>query len=156
MKEIDYINKRPTWDNTFMTMAYTIAKRSHDSQTQHGCIIVKDKKILGAGYNGFVHGIDDLMLPNTRPGKYQWMIHSEINALLNCEHRPIGATVYVTGHPCLHCYQCMYQAGISTIIYDSRPERNAVMINEEMMTDIKLFEHLISGKIKKVAYEYHD
>lgn len=154
MNNQEYIKNRPSWDHTFMTMAYELAKRSHDCQTQHGSIIVKDNKILGTGYNGFIRGIDDEKLPNTRPDKYPWMIHSEINALLNCEHRPVGATIYVTGHPCLHCYQCLYQAGISTIIYDARPERNAVMIDDEMMANIKILEDLLGNKIMKIPYIY--
>lgn len=154
MNNQDHIKTRPSWDHTFMTMAYEIAKRSHDCQTQHGSIIVKDNKILASGYNGFIRGIDDSKLPNTRPEKYPWMIHSEINALLNCEHRPVGATIYVTGHPCLHCYQCLYQAGISTIIYDARPERNAVMIDDEMMANIKILEDLLGGRIMKIPYIY--
>jgi dCMP deaminase len=138
-----------------MTMAYELAKRSHDCQTQHGCVIINDRKqVLGTGYNGFIKGIDDSQLPNTRPDKYPWMIHSEINALLNCEHRPVGATAYVTGHPCLHCYQCMYQAGIAVIIYDAAPERNAVMIDEAMMDNIKKLEGLIANRILKVPYYY--
>lgn len=138
-----------------MTMAYELAKRSHDCQTQHGSIIINDRnQILGTGYNGFIKGIDDSKLPNTRPKKYPWMIHSEVNALLNCEHRPVGATIYVTGHPCLHCYQCLYQAGIARIIYDARPERNAVMIDKEMMDNIRLLESLIGDKILKIPYYY--
>ena len=157
MNNQQYIQNRPSWDHTFMTMAYELAKRSHDCQTQHGSIIINDRKqILGSGYNGFIKGIDDEKLPNTRPEKYPWMIHSEINALLNCEHRPVGATIYVTGHPCLHCYQCLYQAGISTIIYDARPERNAVMIDEEMMDNIRKLEELIAGRILKIPYYYQE
>lgn len=146
--------ERPSWEHTFMTIAYEMAKRSHDVQTQHGCVIVKNNKILSTGYNGFIHGIDDGVLPNTRPEKYPWMIHSEINAILNCEHRPEGATAYITGHPCLHCYQCMIQAGISKIIYDASPGRNAIMIDDNMMEKIKFVQLLTNNNPKLVPYFY--
>lgn len=146
------IMTRPTWHHTFMSIAYEMAKRSHDAQTQHGSVIIKNNRILSTGYNGFIRGIDDEVLPNTRPEKYPWMVHSEVNALLNCEHRPEGATIYITGHPCLNCYQCMIQAGIAEIIYDARPERNAVMIDEDMMEKIKFLQVLTKNIPKLIPY----
>lgn len=90
---------RPDWDEYFMAMAFMAACRSHDGQTKHGCIIVKDKKIIGVGYNGFPREMEDDDLPNLRPvtpeqkgdpyeNKYLWMQHSERNAVANCELRP--------------------------------------------------------------------
>ena len=59
-----------------------MAQRSHDAQTQHGCVITDaNHRIVGVGYNGFPRGLDDSSLPTTRPEKYHWMIHAEINAL---------------------------------------------------------------------------
>lgn len=146
---------RPSWTDTFMEMAYIMSKRSHDIQTQHGCVITsKDNHILSTGYNGFVGGIIDDILPNIRPEKYPWMLHSEVNAIYNCQHRPVDGIVYVTGHPCLHCYLCMANVGIKKIVYDSRPERNAVMIDEEMMTLLDIAKWLTAHKVELVPYEY--
>lgn len=110
--------ERPDWDTYFLYLAKVIATRSHDSQTKHGCVIVnEDNQILATGYNGFVRGIDDIGLPTTRPEKYPWMLHGEVNALSNRTCSVKGATVYVTSSPCFACYQYMEQCGIKKVIY---------------------------------------
>lgn len=109
---------RPSWDETFIEMAREVAKRSPDAQTQVGAIIVdKNKHVLGVGYNGFMRGVNDLLIPNTRPYKYPFVIHAELNAIFNCEHKPHGATLYCTHHPCVHCFQCIVQAEIAELVY---------------------------------------
>ena len=146
---------RPSWVNTHMKTAYAYAERSHDAQTQHGCVIVDpNNRLLATGYNGVLAGIDDEFLPNIRPDKYSWVLHAELNAIFNCERRPEGGVVYVTGHPCLHCYLCMCQVGISEIVYDCRSERNAVMIDDEMMALLEVAQFLTQKKIKLTPYEY--
>ena len=148
---------KPSWDHTFMTMAHEIAKRSHDIQTQCGAIIVNDKKhIISAGYNGFIHGIDDTQLPNTRPDKYPFMIHAELNALLNAEAPVVGATIYVTTHPCLHCYQCLLQARISTIVYNTQIDHIATMLDKDMMDKIKKIKELTNNRMTMIPYFYEE
>lgn len=93
-----------------------MAARSHDIQTQHGCIITDyNNRILGLGYNGFPKGLDDSKLPNTRPDKYPWMIHAERNALSNCTIRPENGTAYVTGQCCNDCIMALWQEGITKV-----------------------------------------
>lgn len=112
---------RLSWREYFILQAYLSSLRSLDAQTQCGCVIVNEKNtILSTGYNSFIGGIDDRVLPNLRPSKYDFMIHAEHNAILNCARNGIsceGATVYVTGPPCNNCLQFMHQAGISKIFY---------------------------------------
>src|SRR3972149_3706155 len=73
---------RPSWDKYFLSLAIEVSKRSSDAQSQFGCVIVNEQHhIIGVGYNGFIAGIEDYILPNTRPDKYPFMLHSEINAL---------------------------------------------------------------------------
>ncbi len=139
--------KKDSWDNYFLDLAIQISKRSPDSQTKHGCVIVQNKKIIGTGYNGFIHGVDDSQLPTIRPAKYPFMIHSELNAILNCILPPIGATAYITGKPCLHCFQCLYQAGISEIIY-KKNNISHMLQNPEEIKNFKLLLKLTKNKIK--------
>lgn len=108
---------RPAWDEYFMMMAVVASLRSHDAQTKHGCVIVKNNRILATGYNGFPRGMDDSSLPTVRPAKYPYMYHSEVNAVANCLIRPEGATAYVTGPPCNDCLVSMWQHGITKVIY---------------------------------------
>lgn len=99
-----------------MGLARVVSMRSHDSQTKHGCIITdKNHRILGVGYNGFPKGLNDSVLPNTRPEKYPWMIHAERNALSNCVIRPDDGIAYVTGQCCNDCIMALWQEGIKTV-----------------------------------------
>jgi dCMP deaminase len=112
--------ERTPWDIMFLRQAIEMASRSHDSETQCGCIITKDNTILSGGYNGFVRDIDDSVLPNKRPLKYDFMIHAELNAVLNCARQgksTLGSTAYITTQPCFGCFQMLWQAGIKRIVY---------------------------------------
>lgn len=108
---------RPSWTDYFLGLAKVVSQRSHDSQTQHGCVITdSNNRILGVGYNGFPRGMDDSKLPDTRPDKYPWMIHSERNALSNCIVRPDGGIAYVTGQCCNDCIMALWQEGVTTVV----------------------------------------
>lgn len=109
---------RPSWEDYLLGLARCVSQRSHDIQTQHGCVIADARRrVLGMGYNGFPHGLDDTSLPAERPDKYAWMDHSEENAVANCQIRPEGATAYVTGPPCFSCLKEMWRHGIRCVIY---------------------------------------
>jgi dCMP deaminase len=110
--------ERPNWDLYYLDMAFEVSQRSLDAQTKHGCIITNPKhQPLGFGYNSFVRDIDDSVLPNVRPDKYPFMIHSELNAIFNCTSPPTDGIAYITGPPCPHCLQCLWQAGIKEIVH---------------------------------------
>jgi len=131
IKDILGLNKTPLekyrrplnkieWDHFFLREAFLWATRSHDGQTQCGCVLTRNKTVLSTGYNGFIRNIDDSILPNLRPHKYPFMIHAELNALLNCAYNGIstkGSTAYCTTFPCHPCFQSLYQAGIKRIVY---------------------------------------
>lgn len=108
---------RPSWTDYFLGLATIVSKRSHDMQTQHGCVITDaHNRILGLGYNGFPRGLDDAQLPKTRPEKYPWMIHAERNALSNCVIRPDNGIAYVTGQSCNDCIMALWQEGVTSVI----------------------------------------
>jgi dCMP deaminase len=108
---------RPSWTDYFLGLAKVVSQRSHDSQTQHGCIITdRNHRILGVGYNGFAKGLDDDLLPKERPDKYPWMIHAERNALSNCIIRPDNGIAYITGQCCNDCIMALWQEGVTEII----------------------------------------
>ena len=108
---------RPIWTDYFLGLAKVVSQRSHDLQTQHGCVITDShNRILGVGYNGFPRGLNDSDLPNTRPDKYPWMIHAERNALSNCVVRPDNGTAYVTGQCCNDCIMALWQEGVTNVI----------------------------------------
>jgi dCMP deaminase len=107
---------RPSWTNYFLGLAKVVSQRSHDVHTQHGCVITdRNNRILGVGYNGFPKGLDDTKLPTSRPEKYDWMVHSERNALSNCVIRPDNGIAYVTGQCCNDCIIALWQEGVNEV-----------------------------------------
>ena len=113
--------ERPEWTDYFLGLAKVVSQRSHDSQTQHGCVITdRNNRILGLGYNGFPRGLSDENLPDIRPHKYPWMIHAERNALSNCTLRPENGIAYITGQCCNDCIMALWQEGVTEVImFDS-------------------------------------
>ncbi len=111
---------RPDWDSLFMATAFLTAMRSPDAETKHGAVVVDNThRILGTGFNGFPRGCRDDKLPNLRPHKYPYVIHAEVNALINCGglKSPQQCTIYVTGEPCNECFKLIVQHQIGRIVY---------------------------------------
>lgn len=114
------MRNRPDWDTYFLMVARVIAERSPDEETQVGCVIVDGAhRIIAAGYNGFPPGSPDAELPATRPDKYPYMIHAEVNAMVSSKADLRGATLYCTHSPCGECAKAIATAGISSVIYDT-------------------------------------
>lgn len=104
-----------------MQLAFCVSTRSLDPHTKHGCVIVDNRKqILSTGYNSPHGGADDSKVPLTRPEKYDFMLHSESNAIIAAARngtRLDGSTIYITGHPCHKCLSEIINAGIVEIVY---------------------------------------
>ena len=112
--------ERIPWDHIFLLEAILWSRRSHDAETQCGCVLVKNNTVISTGYNGFIRDIDDELLPNVRPHKYEFFLHAEHNAILNCAKNGVStnlSTAYVSGHPCNWCLQYMWQSGVNKIVY---------------------------------------
>ena len=130
------------WDQYFLQMAFLVSKRSKDAQTQHGCVITDSQnRVLGIGYNSYPSGMPDELLPNLRPSKYAWMVHSERNALANCLVRPEGGTAYVTGQPCNPCAMALGQEGVKRFVLAKR--HGSHLLNDD---DAAVFEIYTKSK----------
>ena len=119
------MSKIISWDEYFMGVAKLSAKRSKDPNTQVGCCIVnQDKRIVAVGYNGMPMGCDDKDFPwNVREGalnetKYAYVVHAELNAILNATSSLKGCTLYVTLYPCNECTKSILQSGIKEIVFE--------------------------------------
>lgn len=119
------MSKVISWDEYFMGLAHLSAMRSKDPNTQVGaCIIGEDNKVVSIGYNGFPRGISDKKFPWSREGgvldtKYAYVVHAELNAILNSNRSLDGCTLYVSLFPCNECAKAIIQSGIKKIIYES-------------------------------------
>lgn len=114
-----------SWDEYFMGLAHLSALRSKDPNTQVGaCIVDEDNKVVSIGYNGMPRGCKDEDMPWDREGgfketKYAYVVHAELNAILNSP-RPLKNTIlYVSLFPCNECAKAIIQAGIKKIYYES-------------------------------------
>ncbi|RUS84447.1 hypothetical protein EGW08_007831 [Elysia chlorotica] len=119
------------WEEYFMSMAFLSAQRSKDPRTQVGaCIVNREKKIVGIGYNGMPIGCCDDIMPWNRAtdksdaawleSKSPYVCHAELNAVLNKNSADIkGCTIYVALFPCNKCAQVVIQSGISDVVYYS-------------------------------------
>ncbi len=141
---------RPDWTDYFLGLAIVVSQRSHDVQTQHGCVITDSQnRILGLGYNGFPRGLSDNLLPNIRPAKYPWMIHAERNALSNCTIRPENGVAYVTGQCCNDCIMALHQEGIKKIIM--RNTHGTHLFDEDAQ---QIFDTFV--EMSQIQIEYKD
>ena len=113
------------WDEYFMGIAHLSALRSKDPNTQVGaCIVDQDHKVVSIGYNGMPRGCDDQAYPWAREGgflktKYAFVVHAELNAILNSPRSVRDCILYVSLFPCNECAKAIIQSGIRRIVYES-------------------------------------
>jgi len=112
------------WDRRYVELARMVSTWSKDPSTQVGAVLVRpDNSVASVGYNGFAKGIEDLAerLEN-REIKNSFVIHAEMNAVLNAHDDVRGDTLYLW--PLLCCDRCavhMIQAGVRRIVSPSCP-----------------------------------
>ena len=138
-----------------MEMATTVAKRSHDAETKVGAILVNEKSgaIIATGYNGFIKGANDASLPNTRPEKYEYILHAEMNLLTNCARHGISMDncyLVSTLSPCKLCMRLMINSGITRVI--------AMKLYNDFedilkMKDVKVSHELSEAGFFEILYE---
>lgn len=130
-----------SWDEYFMGLAHLSRLRSKDPSTQVGAVIVNPKKrIVGIGYNGLPAGCDDKEFPWGREGnftesKYAYVVHAELNAILNSTVKLDDCSIYVSLFPCNECAKAIIQSGIKEIVYedDKYAYTDAVKVSKRML-----------------------
>lgn len=124
------IHPRPDrlcWEDYHMLRAIIASWRSPDPNTQVGaCLVNKDNRPLGEGYNGAPRGMDVCSFNWARTGdyletKYPFVVHAEKNAISNAIKLTTGCRIYCTLYPCNECSKDIVQAGISELIYLTNP-----------------------------------
>ncbi len=141
---MSHSGKRPdylSWDDYFMAVALLSAQRSKDPNTQVGaCIVNRQKRVVGVGYNGFPTGCSDETLPWCREGdfldtKYPYVCHAELNAVLNSVPGNLtNCTIYTALFPCNECAKVIIQAGIQEVVYlsDKYADTDSVRASRRM------------------------
>lgn len=143
-------NQADDWDNMFFSEAVLWSRRSHDSETKCGCILVKNKTVISTGYNGFIRDIDDSAFPSHRPAKYPFMIHAEANAVYNAAREgksTLGARAYITAIPCRNCLQMLWQTGIHEIYFSTLSAPRSSIWTEQ-------YEEILNQLKDRIVFKY--
>ncbi len=129
------------WDQYFMGLAHLSALRSKDPSTQVGAVIVDStNRVVSIGYNGLPRGCNDDEFPWGRDGgmlesKYAFVVHAELNAILNSPRPVKECSIYVSLFPCNECAKAIIQSGICRIVYecDKYADTDAVKASKKML-----------------------
>ncbi len=158
-KREDYIS----WDEYFMGVSLLSSKRSKDPSTQVGaCIVDRSNRIVGIGYNGFPRGCSDDALPwgrkadDIKETKYPYVVHAEVNAILNSTRNLDGARMYVALFPCNECTKMIIQSGIKEIVYlsDKYADTDSVKSAKRMIGMAGIKYRKLDTKLKKLDIDY--
>jgi dCMP deaminase len=112
-----------SWHEYFMSLADLSSKRSKDPRTVVGaCIVNENNIVVGLGYNGLSFGIDDEEINWSREeespnNKYDFVVHAEVNAILNSNSSVRGCILYTNKFPCVECSKIISQSRIKKVIY---------------------------------------
>lgn len=142
---------RPSWDETWLTVADAISKRSRCSRAQMGAVIVsKDNHVVATGYNGpaatwpeagecinwceRAKGETGLGIAYTGCPA----IHAEANALLYVDRsQSLGGTIYIVSPPCDQCAKLISNSGLARVvcrISEADMHRNPYQVIEYLNT----------------------
>jgi dCMP deaminase len=126
--------ERPSWDDVWMDVAETVARRSLCSRAQVGAVIVsRDQRISATGYNGpaanwpepgsCINWCPRAQGKTALDNTYDTCpaIHAEANALLYVNRSHVeGGTIYVTGACCMQCAKLVSNSGITKVVMKVR------------------------------------
>lgn len=121
---------RPSWDDTWLSVADAVSKRSRCSRAQIGAVIVdKNKRVCATGYNGpaasWPHNSECILwcprAAGTAPLDTVYdmcpAIHAEANALLYVDRTQIeNGTIYITSSVCMQCAKLISNSGIVRVV----------------------------------------
>ena len=122
--------------DAYMKTAETFAELSSARRLHVGAIVVKDDRIISIGYNGMPSGWDNncedtvLKVVGIAPDGHNLVepelktkpevIHAEANAISKLARdgdSGLGADLFCTHAPCVHCAKLIYGAGIKKVYY---------------------------------------
>ncbi|MBO5137327.1 MAG: cytidine/deoxycytidylate deaminase family protein [Spirochaetaceae bacterium] len=125
---------RPEWDDYFMEICRTVAKRATCDRGRSGCVIAKDNRLLVTGYVGSPAG-----LPHCDQEGHMFKkmvhedgsvtqhcvrtVHAEQNAICQAAKNGIsiaGATLYCKMTPCRTCAMLIINCGIKRVVCEKR------------------------------------
>jgi dCMP deaminase len=148
--------QRPSWDDYFMEVANTIAKRATCDRGRSGCVIARNKQLLVTGYVGSPRGMahcDDVghqfkkvvHEDGTVTEHCVRTVHAEQNAICQAAKLGVaieGATLYCRMTPCRVCAMLIINCGIARVVCERRYHAGAESEAMFRLAEIELeFKH---------------
>lgn len=128
---------RPDWDSYFLNICQAVAERADCRRAKHGCVIVKEHRIVSTGYNAAEAGGPSCLKGECPRGLLSQeecrsltadysncvALHAECNALAYANRYDTqNATLYVTGKQCDSCRKLAKAAGIARVVWPDGEE----------------------------------
>ena len=149
-----FTDKRPSWDEYFLSIAELVSKRSTCLRRRVGAVLVKDRRILATGYNGAPSKIrhcsvagcirEKLKIPSGERHELCRGLHGEQNAFLQAALHGTslkGASLYSTTQPCIICAKMIINAGIKEIIIKGDyPDKMSKDLLREARVKVRTFQ----------------
>lgn len=123
---------RPSWDDYFIEIARTVARRSNCIKRHVAALLVKDRRIISSGYNGTPRGVKNCneggcprcnsFGPSGKNLDECFCSHAEENAITQSAYHGVtirGATLYTTYSPCVICTKMIINSGIGEVVYNA-------------------------------------
>lgn len=122
--------ERLSWDEYFIEIMQTVAKRATCDRGRSGCVIVKNRQIISTGYVGSPPGLphcDEVghLMKNVVDDQGEISkhcvrtIHAEQNAICQAAKHGVsleGATLYCKMEPCRVCAMMIITVGIKKVV----------------------------------------
>jgi dCMP deaminase len=136
---------RPSWDEYFMEICRTVAKRATCDRGKSGCVVVRNKQILVTGYVGSPkslphcdevgHQLEDTIHEDgVKRTHCIRTTHAEQNAI--CQAAKLGipiekATLYCKMEPCPVCAKMIINSGLKRVVCEKRYQSGAQSLLEQ-------------------------
>lgn len=145
---------RPSWDEYFLEICTSVAKRATCDRGKSGSVIVKDKRILSTGYVGSPvglphcddvgHEFKDTIHEDGKITKHcVRTTHAEQNAICQAARFGTsidGATLYCKMTPCYICAKMIINSGIKRVVaekdYHAGDDTKRIFKEAEIQFDI--------------------
>ncbi len=149
---------RPSWDQYFIDLIETVARRATCDRGRSGCVVAKDNRIIATGYVGSPSGLphcDDVghlmkqVMDDDGKARSHCVrtIHAEQNAICKAARHGVrleGSTLYCTMEPCRVCAMLIISVGIVRVVarrrYHAAAETRemfaAAAVTLEVMEDV--------------------
>lgn len=124
-------------DSIFMRRALELAAYASSlNEVPVGAVLVRDKTIIGEGWNAPISNNDASH-------------HAEIAAIRDaCDavhnYRLPGATIYVTLEPCTMCFGALIHARIERVIFAAKEPRAGVLESQLKLTEATFYNHQLT------------